>query len=185
MRHRSLTLALVLSLALDLILCPWATAGFMVMGKKVSSIETNFAGERQVSPKFKIAVQVNHDAEQTRDLELTIIDEVFQSLLADHRREPLVPSNFLPVVFITDVKMRRFHAGPKRWIFQIFEGEMEKHPDIYLSPSAVFISDRTMGDDRRLRSALYQGLGYLFSQEFYEAMQKLVQRGVPVPYPHD
>lgn len=185
MTHRSLEFALVLSLTLQLTLPPWAIAGFTVSGKKVSSIETNFAGERQVSPKFKIAVQVNHDAEQTRDLELTIIDEVFQSLRASHRREPLLPSNFLPVVFITDVKMRRFHEGPRRWVFRIFEGEMEKHPDIYLSPTAVFISDSTLRDDRRLRSALYQGLGYLFSQEFYESIQGLIKRGVPVPYPHD
>lgn len=185
MTHRSLEFALLLSLTLQLILPPWAIAGFTVSGKKVSSVETNFAGERQVSPKFKIAVQVNHDAEQTRDLELTIIDEVFQSLLADHRRESLIPSNFLPVVFITDVKMRRFHEGPRRWIFRLLEGEKGKHPDVYLSPTAVFISDSTLGDDRRLRAALYQGLSYVFSQEFYEAMQGLIERGVPVPYPHD
>jgi len=185
MTHRSLEFTLVMSLALQLIMPSWAIAGFTVNGKKVSSTETNFAGERQMSPKFKIAVQVNHDTEQTRDLELTIVDEVFQSLLADRRREPVLPSNFLPVVFITDVKMRRFHEGPRRWIFRLFEGEMEKHPDIYLSPTAVFISDSTLGDDRRLRSALYQGLGYFFSQEFYEAMQGLLKRGVPVPYPHD
>ena len=185
MTHRSLKLTLVLSLTLDLILSPWAIAGFMVTGKKVSSIETNFAGERQVSPKFKITVQVNHDAEQTRDLELTIIDEVFQSLLADHRRGPLLPSSFLTVVFITDAKMRRFHEGPKRRIFRLLEGEIEKYPDVYVSPTALFISDSTLGDDRRLRSALYQGLAYLFNREFYEAMQGLTQRGVPVPYPHD
>ena len=185
MTHRSLKLALVLCLTLDVIFSPWAIAGFMVRGKKVSSIETNFAGERQVSPKFKITVQVNHDAEQRRDLELTIIDDVFQSLLADHRRGPLLPSNYLTVVFVTEAKMRRFHEGPNRRIFRLLEGETQKSPDVYLAPTAVFISDSTLGDDRRLRSALYQGLGYLFNQEFYEAMQGLTQRGVPVPYPHE
>ncbi len=185
MTHRSLGFTLVLSLTLSLFPSPWAIAGFTVSGKKVSSTETNFAGERQVSPKFKIAVQVNHDAGQTRDLELTIVDEVFQSLLADHRREPLLPRDFFRVVFITEAKMRRFYEGPKRWIFKLLEGKMEKHPDVYLSPAAVFISDSALGDDQRLRSALYQGLGYLFSREFYEAMQGLVKRGVPVPYPHD
>lgn len=185
MTHRSLEITLLLSLTLQLILPPWASAGFTVSGKKVSSVETNFAGARQVSPKFKIVVQVNHDAEQTRDVELTMIDEVFQSLRADLRREPLLPSNFLPVVFITEVKMRRFHEGPRRWIFRLLEGEKGKHPDVYLSPTAVFISDSTLGDDRRLRAALYQGLSYVFSQEFYEAMQGLITRGVPVPYPHD
>lgn len=185
MTRRSLGAILVLSLTLDLVLSSQAAAGFAVKGKKVSSIETNFAGERQVSPKFKIVVQVNHDAEQAGDLELTVVDEVLQSLVNDHRKQPLLPGDFLKIVFITNAKVRRFHEGPGRWIFRLFEGQAAKHPDVYLSPTAIFISDHALRDDGRLRAALYQGLSYLFSREFYEAMQGLVRRGVPVPNPDD
>ena len=177
--------ASAMALALTLLLSSWAMAGFTVQGQQVSSIETNFAGERQVSPKFKVVVQMNHDTEKTRGLELTIIDEVFQALLTDLRREPLLPSNFLTVVFITEAKMRRFYEGPERRIFRMLEGKAGQHHDVYLAPMAVFISERTLEDDQRLRSALYQGLGHLFSQKFYEAMEGLTQRGVPVPYQHD
>jgi hypothetical protein len=177
--------AIALSLTLHLLVSGWASAGFLVQGAPVPFLETNFAGERQLSPKFKVVVQINHDTEKTRDLELTIVDEVFQTLLAYHQRAPLLPSDFLTVVFITDAKMRRFFEGPKRRIFRILEGEMEKHPDVYLSPTAIFISASTLEDDQRLRTALYQGLGYLFNQEFYDAMEGLRQRGTPVPYQHD
>src|SRR5262245_1325477 len=108
---------------------------------------------------------------KTRDLELTIIDEVFQALRTDHRREPLLPSTFLTVVFITEAKMRRFYEGPERRLFRMLKGEGGQHHDVYLAPTAVFLSERTLEDDQRLRSALYQGLGYLFSQQFYEAME--------------
>lgn len=170
------------------IVCPalaLAGGGFSVGGRPVEPLETNFVGARHASPKYRIPVQINHDTQMGRALELTVVDEVFQSLLADHKREPLLRSNLLTVVVITEAKMRRFFEGPKRWIFKLLEGKMEKHPDLYLSPTAVFISDSTLGDDQRLRSALYQGLGYLFSQEFYQAMEGLLKRGVPVPYPHD
>ncbi|MBI3327956.1 MAG: hypothetical protein HYZ81_14800 [Nitrospinae bacterium] len=171
-----------------LIVCPTlALAGgeFSIGGRPVEPQDTNFAGVRHASPKYRISVQINHDTQMRDHLELTVVDEVFQALLADHRREPLLSSNFLTVVFITEAKMSRFYEGPKRRIFRMLEGEMEKHPDVYLSPTAVFISDSTLSDDRRLRSALYQGLGYLFRQEFYEAMEGLINRGIPVPYPHD
>jgi hypothetical protein len=175
----------VLALVLKLLWYGWAMAGFTVHGQKVPAIETNFAGDRQISPRFKVVVQINHDTEQTRDLELAIIDDVFEALLTDYHRDPFLPSDFLTVVFITDVKMRRFYEGPKRSLFRLLEREMEKHPDVYLSPTAIFISEQTLGDERRLRAALYQGLGYLFNQEFYDAMAGLMTRGIPVPYPHD
>jgi hypothetical protein len=160
-------------------------AGFTVHGQKVPSVETNFAGERQVSPRFKVVVQINHDTEQTHDFELTFVDDIFQALLTDYRRDPFLPNDFLTVVIITEVKMRRFYEGPKRYLFRLLAREMETHPDIYLSPTAIFISEQTLGDERRLRAALYQGLGYLFNQEFYNAMAGLMTRGLPVPYPHD
>lgn len=170
MTRRSLGVIFVLPLALGFILPPRAIAGFTVSGKKVSSVETNFAGQRQVSPKFKIPVQINHDVEQTRDLELTVVDDVFQLLLADHRTKPRLLTYFPTVVFVTEAKMLRFHEGPRwrilRRIARFFTGETGKQSDVYLSPTAVFISDRTLGDDQKLRSALYQALSYLLSREF-------------------
>jgi len=183
--HDTLLSALVVALTLHVLLVDCFAAGFSLDGRKVPPNETNFAGERQVSPKFAIVVQLNHDTSPTRDLELTIVDDVFQSLLADHQRAPLLPNDFLTVVFITEAKLRRFFEGQKRWIFRPFEERRRPHPEVYLSPTAVFISEGTLADERRLRSALYEGLGYLFNREFYAAMQGLIERGIPVPYPHE
>lgn len=177
--------ACVIALLLLLLWSAWAVAGFTMQGQRVSAMETNFAGDRQVSPRFNVVVQINHDTEKRRHLELTVVDEVFQALRTDHRREPLLPSNFLTVVFITEAKMQRFYEGPKRRLFRMLEAEARPHPDVYLAPTAIFISESTLENDQRLRTALYQGLGHLFSQEFYEAMEGLIQRGVPVPYQHD
>src|SRR5262245_21148713 len=91
-RNASLAIrALVLAFTLQLLWCGWAMAGFTVHGQKVPTIETNFAGDRQMSPRFKVVIQINHDTEQTRDLELTIVDDIFQTLLTDYRRDPFLP----------------------------------------------------------------------------------------------
>jgi hypothetical protein len=157
-----------------------AAAGFTIDGRPVKPQDSNFAGVRHVSPTYRIPVQINHDTQLTGDLELTIVDDVFQAVLAQHRRAPYVPIDALPVVFIAVLKLRRFSEGPRRLLFGQLETEIKKQRDVYVAPTAIFITDAALGDDARLRAVLRLGLGYLFNEDFYRALVGL-EHAIPCP----
>jgi len=52
------------------------------------------------------------------------------------------------------------------------------HPDIHLSPAAIFISDENLKDRERLRSALTRALSFLFDRRFREALDSM-ERPIP------
>lgn len=157
-----------------------AGAAFTVGGRGVAPQDSNFAGIRHASPAYRIMVQINHDTQGSARLELSVIDEVYRSLLAQHRREPYLPTESVPVVFIADLKMRRFLEGPQRLLFGTLETEVKKQDAVYPSPTAIFVTDATLADRDKLRAALRLGLGYLFNAEFYRAVVGL-DHAVPRP----
>lgn len=157
-----------------------AGAAFTVGGRGVAPQDANFAGIRHASPTYRIMVQINHDTQGSARLELGVIDEVYRSLLAQHRREPYLPTESVPVVFIADLKMRRFLDGPRRLLFDALETEVKKQDAVYPSPTAIFVTDATLADRDKLRAALRLGLGYLFNAEFYRAVVGL-DHAVPRP----
>ncbi len=157
-----------------------AGAAFSVGGRGVAPQDSNFAGIRHASPTYRIMVQINHDTQGSARLELSVIDEVYRSLLAQHRREPYLPTESVPVVFIADLKMRRFLEGPRRLLFGTLETEVKKQDAVYPSPTAIFVSDAALADRDKLRAALRLGLGYLFNAEFYRAVVGL-DHAVPRP----
>jgi hypothetical protein len=154
-----------------------ATAQFTIAGTKVTPQETNFAGVRHASPRYGLIVQINHDARLNGDLELGLVDETYGSLLRQHRAAT-VPADLLPVVFVSDTKMARFGEGGRRRMFRWLEPELGKHPDVHLSPAAIFISDENLKDPTRLQSALSRALSFLFDQRFREALES-VERPTP------
>jgi hypothetical protein len=162
-----------LALGAHLLLPAPAAAQFTVGGKKVPPIESNFAGVRQVSPRYGLVVQINHDARTAGDFELTLLDETYAGLLRQLRRKPAVPANLLPVVFVSEAKMARFGEGGRRRMFRWFEPELKQHPDLHLSPAAIFVSDATLSDREKLRSALTRALGFLFDQRLRKALDSL------------
>jgi hypothetical protein len=157
-----------------------AAGGFTIAGRPVPPQEVNFAGARHVTPTYRIPVQINHDAQAVAPLDLDIIDDVYRALLAQHGREPYVPAATLPVVFIADLKLRRFAEGPRRLLFGALEAEIKRQRDVYLAPTAIFITDAALADGDRLRADLRLGLGYLFNEEFYRAIVGL-ERAIPRP----
>lgn len=157
-----------------------AGAAFAVGGRGVEPQDSNFAGIRHASPTYRITVQINHDTQGSARLDLGVIDEVYRSLLAQHRREPYLPAESVPVVFIADLKMRRFLEGPRRLLFGTLETELKKQDAVYPSPTAIFVTDATLADRDKLRAALRLGLGYLFNAEFYRAVVGL-DHAVPRP----
>jgi hypothetical protein len=157
-----------------------AAAGFTIDGYSVTPQDSNFAGVRHASPTYRIPVQINHDTQPAGNLELTLVDEVFQALLAHHRKAPYVPVDALPVVFIADLKLRRFSEGPRRLLFGQLETEIKQQRDVYVAPTAIFITDAALGDGARLRADLRLGLGYLFNEEFFRAIVGLVH-AIPRP----
>lgn len=157
-----------------------AGAAFTVGGRGVAPQDSNFAGIRHASPTYRIMVQINHDTQAGARLELSVIDEVYRSLLAQHRREPYLLIEAVPVVFIADLKMRRFLEGPRRLLFGTLETEVKKQDAVYPSPTAIFVTDATLADRDKLRAALRLGLGYLFNAEFYRAVVGL-DHAVPRP----
>lgn len=157
-----------------------AGGGFTIGGRAVEPQESNFAGARHASPTYRIPVQINHDTQPTGNLELTVVDDVFRTLLAQHRREPYLPAEALPLVFIADLKMRRFLEGPKRLLFGRLETEIKKQQEVYPSPTAIFITDAILAESERLRAALRLGLGYLFNPDFYRAVVGL-DHAIPRP----
>jgi len=146
-----------------------AAAQFTVGGRKVSPQETNFAGVRHTSPRYGLVVQINHDAALASDLELTLVDETFGTLLRAHERAQL-PADLLPVVFVSDAKIARFGGGGRRRMFRWLELELRQHPDVHLSPAAIFISDENLKDREKLRSALARALSFLFDRRLREAL---------------
>jgi hypothetical protein len=157
-----------------------AGGGFTVAGHPVAPQDVNFAGARHDSPTYGIPVQINHDTQTPASLELTVVDDVFKALLTKHGRAPLLPVGSIPVVFIADVKMRRFLEGPRRLLFGSLETELKKQQEVYVSPTAIFLTEGTLNDSGRLRTALHLGLGYLFNAEFYRAVVGL-DRATPRP----
>lgn len=150
-----------------------AGAQFTSGGTKVPPIETNFAGVRQVSPRYGLVVQINHDARTPGDFELSLLDETYARLLNHFRRAPTIPASLLPVVFVSEAKMARFGEGGRRRLFRWLESDLSKHPDLHLSPAAIFVSDATLQDRDKLRSVLSRALGFLFDQRFRQALDAL------------
>jgi len=149
------------------------SAQFTIGGRKVPPIETNFAGVRQVSPRYGLVVQINHDARTAGDFELSLLDDTYANLLHQYRGGPAVPTDLLPVVFVSDAKIARFGEGARRRIFRWLEPDLRKHPDVHLSPAAIFVSDATLSDREKLRSALSRALGFLFDQRFRTALDSI------------
>jgi hypothetical protein len=150
-----------------------ASAQFAIAGKKVPPAESNFAGVRQVTPRYGLVVQINHDAQTAGDFELGLVDEVYAGLLRDSRRGPVVRADALPLVVATQAKLDRFGEGGRRRMFRFLEPELKKHPDLHLSPTAIFISDGALGDGERLRSLLTRALRFHFNERFREAIESM------------
>jgi len=156
--------------------CP-AAAQFTIGGKKVSPEESNFAGVRHASPRFGIVIQVNHDARLNGDFELTLVDEAYASLLRQHRKA-VVRADQLPLVFVSDAKMARFGEGGRRRMFRWLESDLRQHPDVHVSPAAIFVSDENLYDRPKLESALSRALSFHFNPRFREALEG-VERPTP------
>lgn len=169
---------LVTALALAGLLGPApAAAQFTIAGRKVTPEETNFAGVRHTSPRYGLVIQLNHDARLNGDFELTLVDDVYGGLLRQHRAAA-VKTEALPLVFVSDAKMARFGEGGRRRIFRFLESELRKHPDVHLSPAAIFVSDETLRDREKLHSALGRALSFLFDRRFREALDS-IERPTP------
>jgi hypothetical protein len=150
-----------------------ASAQFAVGGRKVAPQETNFAGVRHTSPSYGLVVQINHDVQLNGGaFELSLVDEAYGTLLRQHRT-PLVPASLLPVVVVTDAKMARFGEGGRRRMFRWLESDPRNHPDVHVSPAALFISDATLRDQETLRSALTRALSFLFDRRFRESLDSM------------
>jgi hypothetical protein len=57
---------------------------------------------------------------------------------------------------------------------------IKKQRDVYVAPTAIFITDAALGDDARLRADLRLGLGYLFNEDFSRAIVGL-EHAIPRP----
>jgi hypothetical protein len=155
-----------------------AGAQFAIAGKKVSPTERNFAGVRHVTPRYGIVVQINHEVRPPGDFELTLVDEVYATLFKESGRGPVIQADALPVVVTTAAKLARFGEGGRRRMFRFLEPELRKHPDLHLSPTAVFISEDALGDGDRLRSLLTRALRFHFDQRLREAIESMDR---PIP----
>ena len=156
--------------------CP-AIAQFMIGGRKVAPQESNFAGVRHASPRYGLVVQINHDARHNGDFELTLVDDAYASLLRQHRAA-LVRADMLPLVFVSDAKMARFGEGGRRRMFRWLESDLRRHPDVHVSPSAIFVSDENLDDREKLQSALSRALAFHFNPRLREALES-VERPTP------
>jgi hypothetical protein len=154
-----------------------AIAQFTISGQKVAPQESNFAGVRRASPRYGLVVQINHDARLHGDFELTLVDDAFASLLRQHRRAA-VNADALPLVFVSDAKMARFGEGGRRRMFRWLESDLRRHPDVHVSPAAIFVSDENLDDRQKLQSALSRALAFYFNPRFREALES-VERPTP------
>lgn len=162
---------LVLVLLSSLLVAEAGEGRFAIGGKPVAPESTNFAGDRHASPRFRILIQINHDARPQSAFELTLVDEVFQQLLDRHRRQPFVRASYLPIVVVTEQKFRRFTGSNLRRGIGPLEDEFRRLEGVYLSPVAIFISETSVGDRGNLARALTTGLGYLFNAEFFDLLR--------------
>jgi hypothetical protein len=174
-RRRATAAALALAIA---VAPAGAGAQFTLRGQKVPPVETNFAGVRQVSPRYGLIVQINHDALAAGDFELGLLDDTYAALLRQFRRDPVVPADLLPVVFVSEAKIARFGEGPRRRMFRWLEPELARQRDVHLSPAGIFISDQMLADQAKLRAALARGLGSLFDHRFRKALDS-IERPTP------
>jgi hypothetical protein len=156
--------------------CP-AAAQFTIGGQKVAPQESNFAGVRHASPRFGVVVQLNHDARLNGDFDLALVDEVYASLLREHRAA-VVRADALPLVITSDAKMARFGEGGRRRMFRWLESDLRRHPDVHVSPAAIFVSDQNLVDRQKLQSALGRALSFYFNPRFREALES-VERPTP------
>jgi hypothetical protein len=156
--------------------CP-ASAQFTIGGRKVAPQESNFAGVRHTSPRYGVVVQLNHDARVNGPFDLTLVDDAFASLLRQHTR-PAVAVDSLPLVFVSDAKMARFGEGGHRRMFRWLESDLRKHPDVHVSPAAIFVSDENLDDRQKLQSALSRAMAFYFNPRFREALDG-VERPTP------
>jgi hypothetical protein len=124
-----------------------------------------------------VVVQLNHDARLNGDFELTLVDDVYASLLREHRAA-VVRADMLPLVFVSDAKMARFGEGGRRRIFRWLESDLRRHPDVHISPAAIFVSDENLDDRQKLQSALSRALAFHFNPRFREALES-IERPTP------
>lgn len=162
-----------LALLASVTAAPPAIAQFSVNGQTVPPSERNFAGVRRVTPRYGLIVQINHDVRAPRDFELTLVDEVYAALLRRSTRGPVIRPDALPLVISTQAKIARFGEGGRRRMFRFLEPELKRHPDLHLSPIAIFISDETLTDAGRLRSTLTRALGFHFDDRLREAIDSI------------
>lgn len=155
-----------------------AAAQFSVNGQKVPPAEQNFAGVRQVTPRYGLVVQINHDVQRPGDFELSLVDEIYAELLQRYRRGPVIHADAVPLVVSTQAKITRFGEGGRRRMFRFLEPELKRHPDLHLSPTAIFISDETLPDAARLRSVLTRALQFYFDERVREAIES-IDRPIP------
>ena len=177
MRRAVLTLVAAFAITGLLDPCP-AAAQFTIEGRKVAPQESNFAGVRHTTPRYGVVVQLNHDARLNNDFELTLVDEAYASLLRQNQNRAAVVRDLLPLVFVNDAKMARFGEGGRRRMFRWLESDLRRHPDIHVSPAAIFVSDENLDDRQKLQSALNRALGFYFNPRFREALES-VERPTP------
>ncbi len=156
-----------------------AAAEFRLRGVVVPPESTNFAGERHATPRFGIAVQINHDARPAGPVELTAVDDAFQALIDRHPRGPLVRASLLPVVVVSEATFRRFAGDPHRKGLGAVEEELRRLEAAYVSPVAIFIPDAAVGDPARFGRALAEGLRFLFHEEFSEVVRRTNPSATP------
>jgi hypothetical protein len=150
-----------------------AAAQFTLNGSKLPPAESNFAGVRQVTPRYGIVVQVNYDAHAPRDLELTALDEVYAQVRRELKREPYIRPEALPFVITTGAKIARFGEGGRRRMFRFMEPELKGHKDLHLSPTAIFIASDSLGSDDSLRGTLDRAVRFLFDDKFRQALDSM------------
>jgi hypothetical protein len=176
-RRRAALLGALLLLAGVPVIAP-AVAQFSVKGRTVPPAERNFAGVRQVTPRYGLVVQINHDVQRPGDFELSLVDEIYAELLRKFGGSPVIRTDAVPLVVSTQAKLTRFGEGGRRRMFRFLEPELKNHPDLHLSPTAIFISDETLADGQRLRSVLTRALRFYFDEQLREAIESMDR---PVP----
>jgi hypothetical protein len=162
-----------LVLAAELIAPDATGAQFVINGQKVAPVESNFAGVRQVTPRYGLIVQINHDARPPGDFDLALVDEVYAGLLRDLGQRPIVRADALLLVVTSPAKIARFGEGGRRRMFRFLEPELRTHRDLHLSPAAIFISDEALSDDAKARSVLTRALRFHFDSRFREAIESM------------
>jgi hypothetical protein len=172
-RMRSPSRLTVVTLIAVLLAPIHAMAQFAVAGKPIPPAESNFAGVRQVTPRYGLIVQINHDVRPQGDFDLGLVDEVYASLLRDARRGPVIRADALPIVVTTQAKIARFGEGGRRRMFRFLEPELRTQQDVHLSPTAVFVSSEPLGDVEKLRAMLRRALTFHFDERFRQAIESM------------